>query len=277
MGGYHNILLQSSSPGRRENKLFSCTVSGVFQPSYSDLTAQPHPEVTCYCLWASEVQPNEMYLNTFRYFLADFWLKFCLTVSEFESRDPSSFSQNYFLSFGRWRDLHSEMINCQDYNALCLKPCSPLVILICWEFQVGEKYQLRECQTQPWLHFIFFHTFCYHDANPRDGFLQQAEQIAGAVCSPQSGVKNAADSLLDLESNKISPLFQSPSLKTVAISEASRIIVGDACSGSEARTRAQRGSRPGRSWGLRIPRSSAMPAPARCSAFWTHLWNSRVS
>lgn len=59
--------------------VFGCPESGVFQPSHSDLIAQPLPEVTCYCLWASEVQPNEMYLNAFRY-STDFWCKFCLTV-----------------------------------------------------------------------------------------------------------------------------------------------------------------------------------------------------
>lgn len=123
--------------------VFGCTESGVFQPSHSDLIAQPLPEVTCYCLWASEVQPSEMYSNAFRC-LTDFWCKFCLTVSLFERRRIAAFSQNYFVSFQSWWDLHNErffihFINCQDSSTLYLKPCLPLVIFFCWGFWVREN------------------------------------------------------------------------------------------------------------------------------------------
>lgn len=42
MEGYHNILLQSSSPGRkRERNSYLAAVSGVFQSLRLDLIAQP--------------------------------------------------------------------------------------------------------------------------------------------------------------------------------------------------------------------------------------------
>lgn len=155
-----------------------------------------------------------MYLNTFRYFSADFWCKLCLTMSEFERWWITAFNQNYFVSFWWWSSLHNKMPN-PPYKSLrihlYLKPCSPLVILVFWGFWVGEKYQLRKYQTQPGLHFrVFFLDSASVLQIWEMGPSSRQRKLQGWSVPLSLVLKMQQDSLLGQKCNKISSLLQIP-------------------------------------------------------------------